>query len=221
LFRRRFLTLLVLAGVFAGNAGAGPRPTGEPATVDELVAEVQKTYAGVTSVRANFTQTTRNQVTGAAEAQKGRLLMQRPRRLRIEIGTPVRSAVVSDGATMWIYAAEVKQVIVQKELGGSSGVGVLLDDLGRLSELFTAELREGSGPRPGHLVHLVPRQAAAYKSIDLSVGKARYLLQRLVITDAMDGVTDMEFSGVLLNTPVAAAEFTFKAPPGVQVIQGG
>ena len=221
MLRRRFLPLLVLAAIFAGNAAAAPKPAGEPATVDALVAEVQKTYSGVNTVRANFTQTTRNQMSGAAEAQKGRLLMQRPRKLRIEIGTPVRSAVVSDGATMWIYAADVKQVIVQRELGGSSGVGVLLDDLGRLTELFTAELRESPGPRPGHLVHLVPKQPAAYKSIDLSVGKARYLLQRLVITDAMDGVTDMEFSGVLLNTPVTAAEFTFKAPPGVQVIQGG
>ena len=100
------------AGVIALPASAGtgattpsttaPGTTGtEPTTVDALVAAVQATYKGVNSIRAEFTQTAKNPMTGVEEKQRGRIALARPRKMRVEFGHPVKQAVVRDGATQW------------------------------------------------------------------------------------------------------------------------
>lgn len=210
------MTALVLTfGLSAGSVRAAP---GAPATVDELVDEVESTYQGVSSVRADFVQTVRNPMTGVQEKQRGRISMERPRKLRVELGLPVKSAVVSDGDRMWVYSSDQKQVIVQKEVGDASGMGILLEDLSRLGELFDAQLVHQQPPRPSYTVLLTPKKASGIKSLQLTFSKQRYLLQELVVTDAMDNVTEMDFSMVRLNVDVPDAEFVFQAPPGTQVI---
>jgi outer membrane lipoprotein-sorting protein len=40
-----------------------------------------------------------------------------------------------------------------------------------------------------------------------------------VITDATGGVSRMSFTGMVLGGDVPDAQFTFKAPPGITVVQ--
>lgn len=207
------LALLAPAPAFAA-------PAGEPTTLPEIIAAVQKTYAGVTAIRSDFQQTVKNPVTGVEEKQRGRIQLERPRKMRVELGLPLTNALVSDGTTQWIYAAASKQVIVQKVLGGGSGVENLIDDLGHLSELFEVTLVPASvPPKPVHQLTLKPRQAGGVKSLDLTIKKVSYLLQDLSITDATGGVVKMNFTGMVLGGDVPDALFTFKAPPGVTVVQ--
>lgn len=207
------LALLAPARAFAG-------PLGEPTTLPEIIAAVQKTYSGVTAIRSDFQQTVKNPVTGVEEKQRGRIQLERPRKMRLELGLPLANAVVSDGTTQWLYAADSKQVIVQKVLGDASGVMTLIDDLGHLSELFEVALVPASvPPKPVHQLTLKPRQAGGVKSLDLTIKKVSYLLQDLSITDATGSVVKMNFTGMLLGGDVPDALFTFKAPPGVTVVQ--
>lgn len=187
-------------------------------TVDEIVAGVQSTYKNVSSVRANFVQTTRNPITGKDEKKSGRILMERPRKMRIEVGMPMESAVVSDGATLWIYAAAQKQVIVQKETSTGAGLGVLLDDLGRLAELFDVSVTNQSAVSTVHTVNLVPKTAGQYKSVQITFTKDKYLLQELVLVDQTDGRTEMDFTGIVMGGDIADTNFSFKAPAGVTVV---
>ncbi len=211
------LALLAPARAFAG-------PAGEPTTLPEIIAAVQKTYAGVTAIRSDFQQTVKNPVTGVEEKQRGRIQLERPRKMRLELGLPLANAVVSDGTTQWLYAASSKQVIVQKLLGSASGVETLIDDLGHLSELFEVTLvppgvPPGVPPKPVHQLTLKPRQAGGVKSLDLTIKKVSYLLQDLNVTDATGSVVKMNFTGMVLGGDVPDALFTFKPPPGVTVVQ--
>lgn len=191
----------------------------DPTTVDQLVAAVQTTYKSVTTIRADFMQTAKNPMTGVEEKLHGRIALERPRKMRIEFGVPMKQAVVSDGVTQWLYSADQKQVIVQKDLGGSTGVAQLLDDLGRLGELFDVAMAPAANPpKPFHVVTLKPKQPGSVKSVVLALTKQKYVLQDLTIVDATDSTTKMSFTMVRLNGDIPDLEFNFKAPVGTTVV---
>ncbi len=209
---------LVVSLVAPASALALP---GEPTTAKDVVSAVQATYAKVTAVRADFTQVTTNMLTGVEEKKRGRIQLERPRKMRLELGLPVEFALVSDGATQWVFSAPQKQLVVQKVLGTSSSGSVdrLIDDLGQLGDLFDVVLLPAATPpKPTHVLTLKPKTPNGVKQIELVVKKQSYLLQDLTITDANDGVTKMGFTGVVLGGDVPDVQFVFKAPPGVTVV---
>ncbi len=209
---------LALVLMFAAPRPCVASPT-DPATVPELVAAVEGTYKGVNSIRAEFTQASKNPLTGIEESVKGRIALERPRKMRAEFGVPVKQAIVMDGATQWLYSADQKQVIVQKDLGGANPVSSLIDNLGQLDELFDVTMAAPSNPaKQVHVVTLKPKQAGAIKSLELTVTKQKYLLQELVVIDQADSVTRMSFTLVRTNIDIPDVEFSFKAPPGVTVV---
>lgn len=200
-------------------AAPPPPPAREPTTVKEVVAAVQGTYAKVNAVRAEFTQTSKNPMTGVEEKKKGRIQLERPRKMRLEIGTPIETAFVTDGATQWIFSAPQKQLFVQKVLGGGTGMEKLLDDLSQLDQLFDVALAPpATPPKPAFSLTLKPKAPGGMKQIELVVRKQSYQLQDLVMTDAADAVTRMSFVGMVLGGDIPDTQFAFKAPPGVTVV---
>lgn len=216
----RWLRIAVCLAAFVGfPASAAASPT-DPETVSEVVSAVEQTYQGVTTIRADFTQVVKNVSMGTEDRQRGRLTLERPRKLRVELGAPVQSAVVSDGKTLWVYSVKSKSVVETPELGGGAGMGVLLDDLTQLDELFDVSLVVDK-TKPSHTVRLVPKQPGQFKSLVITVSKQKYLLQELVLVDQMDNQTQMSFQNIRLNQDVPDSEFVFVAPAGVQVIKTG
>lgn len=193
-------------------------PPAEPKTLPELISAVQATYKGVSAVRSDFLQSTKNPATGVEYKESGRILLERPRKYRMEMGLPLSSAVVSDGTTMWVYAAAAKQVTVQKELGTGAGPVQLIDDLGRLAELFDATLLPPTTPpKPVYQLALKPKTPGAYKQIDLTLKKQTYLLQELGLTTSTGDFVKLTFTGMVLGGDIPDTQFAFKAPPGVTV----
>ena len=216
----RLLASFALCAAFAAPAVVSAVPPGEPKTVAELVPLVQAIYKGVQTVRADFTQTAVNAMTGVEEKQRGRLLLERPRKYRVEIGLPLKAAVVGDGTTQWLYTADTKQVIVQKELGTGGGPVQLIDDLGRLNDLFDATLAPASSPpKPFYQLTLKPKTAGAVREMNVTLRKQTYHLSELNITDTTGAITRMSFSAMVLGGDIPDLQFSFKAPLGVTVVQ--
>jgi len=214
----RSFAVAALAVVLAAPAYVSAAPPVEPKTLPELIAAVQATYKGVTAVRTDFVQVAKNPATGVEQRVPGRILLERPRKYRVEMGLPMAQALVSDGATMWVYSAEAKQLTIQKEIGTGAGPAQLIDDLSRLSELFDATLAPpASPPKPIYQLSLKPKTAGAYKQIDLTIKKQSYLLQELDLVDVTGGTTQMSFTGMVLGGDIPDTQFAFKAPPGVTV----
>lgn len=219
--RRALLTVLTLVAVaLTGIPVAGASP--ENPTLEEILEGVADTYRNVQSIRAEFTQIRRDPVTQAEDRQKGKLALKRPRKLRLEIVSPTPSTFMTDGQTQWFYSPAQKQVIEQADLGASSGsgMGVLLEDMGKLGDLFTVTLPDTRSATT-HTLHLVPKQAGLFQALDLTLTRQKYLLQDLVLVDTMGATTEMHFTSVKLDAGVPDAEFVFVAPPGVQVIKAG
>jgi outer membrane lipoprotein carrier protein len=213
------------AALFLGCALAGPvlaQAPADPASVNTLIDGVEAAYSGATSIRAEFVQVDRSKALGTEVRQRGKISLERPRKVRVDMGLPVTQTYVSNGTTMWAYSVKDKQVFESPELGGGGGMGILLEDLSRLGELFTVTvLPEDPAAKQSVTVQLVPRQAGAFKTIRLTLSKQKYVLQQLVLVNQMDDVTEMTFSAVTMNKDIPDAEFQFVAPAGVQVIKSG
>jgi outer membrane lipoprotein carrier protein len=198
----------------AAQAGAP-----SPSNSQELVAEVKRTYSGTTSIRAEFVQVARNTVTGKQQREKGKISLERPRKMRLEMGVPLQQLLVSDGYALWLYSVRDKLAMQVQEQASAGGMGVLLDDLSRIDEVFKVELLPSSNDRVV-AARLTPRTPGAYTSLELTFSRKRYELEKLVLTGAAGDVTEMTFQGVKMNQDIPDQDFVFVPPAGVQVSKG-
>lgn len=229
--RRLLVSLAQLALIIGGfnvaytSFAASPAPAGTTAastdSVAQVIAGVKSTYQNVTSIKADFSQSVSNAAMGSEQHQRGRISLERPRKLRIEVGTPTESMVISDGKTLWVYSVASKSVMETPELGGGGDVGALLEDLSRIDEIFDVRLVEDKPPKATQTVTLSPRKPGQFKSLRLSMLRQKFTLTDLVMVDQFDTVTSMSFTNVKLNQDLPDSDFLFKAPAGVQVIKSG
>jgi outer membrane lipoprotein carrier protein len=205
------LTLLVISPATAAPAAPTPQ---------QVIAEVKAAYAGTNSLRAEFVQVVKSKATGKEVREKGRIEMERPRKLRVEMGTPTQQLMVTDGTSMWVYSVKDKVAAQMPDLGQASSAGVVLEDLSRIDEVFNVEIVPGKNDR--HVVaRLTPRQAGPFASLVLTFNRKKYELDALQLTSAMGDVTEMRFNGVRTNQDIPDANFTFTPPAGVSVTKAG
>lgn len=189
-------------------------------TADELVKKVEARYADVTSMSASFVQTTRNELFGD-ETMSGQLLVKRPAMMRWsfgEAGKTPEKLFVTDGKKMWIYTAEDAQVIVYEDIAAQrSTADSLLTSMDKLSEQF--DITVVSSGAEGHQLALAPHEEAQFKKVELTL-TADLTVEKVVITDTFDNVTELGFTEVKLNVAPSDDRFVFQVPSGVDVIQG-
>lgn len=198
--------VVLLAG---GDAHAGAPPSAA-----QVIAGVKARYRDATSVRATFVQVVTNKALGQSSRDQGRLALERPRKMRVDVGA---QTILSDGSHLWFYDQKGKTLTQVPDAGGS-GYAALLDDLGRLDELFEVSVVAPPGVKAGKSwdLHLVPRTPGSFKSLDVRVGGGRYELERLVITDPLDNVTELTFRGVRMDQDIPDREF--QPPAGARTL---
>lgn len=209
--------LLILTAVSPSTAW-GAEPASLSADVSGVVDRVQDRYADVEVMQASFVQVTKSPYYGE-ERQQGTVVLQRPSKMRWLFDDSGKQ-FVTDGDTMWIYTPAAKQVLRFKDFSAQSDTAnSLLQSLHKVGELFEVELL-ASELEGGHTLSMVPKDATAktqVKSLVLHLDST-LLMQKLVITDPSDSVTDMTFSGVQLGGTVPEGTFRFEIPDGVEVI---
>ncbi len=70
------------------------------------------------------------------------------------------------------------------------------------------------------MLDLSPRSAEAgnFKQLRISFTKRKLLVDRVLLTDQFDNVTDLTFSQVKLDAKVEDDKFAFQIPAGAEVI---
>ena len=207
---RRF-ALLVLS-VIATPAFAG-------SDVDAVIKGVEAAYSDVSSLKADFVQVTRSAAMGDETKQQGQVFLKRPKMMRWEFTQPAGNTFVTNGATMWVWSAAEKQVIVSKT-GGASGQGMaqLLDDLNRLGELFDASLVDNTGHPNSVVLALTPKTEAGFQKLTLRLASAGYEVEHVVMLDAFGNEVELSFNRVTLNPEIQTDRFTFAIPDGATVL---
>lgn len=178
----------------------------KPAVSSQLT-EAVAALRGISTMRANFTQTDRN-----GQSMNGVITLQRPGKIRFQYAPGIPLLVVSDGSALTMVDYEVKQV--QRWPIRNSPLGVLLDpnrDVSRYGKLqatndrnvIAVEVRDRAHPEFGVITLIFVRKASAPGGLELT---------SWVALDSQNKRTTVRLSGHQYGVAVAANAFRYNDP---------
>lgn len=212
-----------------------------PAPLKNVVAALEKGYAGLQDVQADFSQKTT--IAGVNRDQKGsgEVLLKRPASatamFRFNYAKP-KQQIVSNGKQVWFYTPENKQVLVNSVAamfaGGNSIALSYLTGLGHVSRdfdiAFAAEPQDKNG---NYQLELTPKKPSpVLAKLQLTVSSAAvdqvqasgevsniFPIVSSVVHDAGGNRTRIDYSRPRVNKGLSDGTFNFKIPKGVEVVK--
>ncbi len=231
-----FMTAVIMLAASAATAATG-------ATPKEVVATLEKGYAALTDLQADFSQRTTVTSLSREERGSGELFIKKgggaAAMFRFNYTKP-RQQIVSNGKTVWYYLPDSKQVMVSDVAtlfaGGNAIALSYLTGMGRLSADFTVSFAdEGRDTKGNYVLELVPRkknQVVAKLRLTVSAraveefrasGKVHdpFPIVSSVVYDQFGNRTRIDYSRIRVNRGIGSERFSFKVPAGVEVIKPG
>ena len=171
--------------------------------LDRVVAALR----GISTMKADFTQTDRN-----GQSVRGELTLKNPGRIRFEYEKGVNMLVVSNGSRLTLIDYDVNQV--QSWPIGNSPLGALLDpkrDVKRYGELqptsnpnvISVAVKDPKKPEYGTFTFVFVRDAEAPGGLELN---------SWVALDAQNKRTTVRLSNQRYGVSVADSAFTYRDP---------
>ena len=131
---------------------------------------------------------------------------------------------MSDGAKLWIYTPELKQVNVTAAPQALAGpAGSFLQGLGQVREHFHARFLNPAQPTDAEglvVLDLTPKRPQPLLArLIVSVDPKTWLVRQAVVHDELGNTVTVRFGETVVNSGVPDALFVFVPPPGVAVVQ--
>ncbi len=169
----------------------------------------------ISAMQANFSQTVRARKR-VIQRTRGTMAMQRPELFRWHIQKPMDQLVITNGKTVWIYDKDLQQVRIRKaDRDKDLNPAQLLSGRGNtLVRYYTVERKD----EPPYVnFALRPRNRRLNFTYLLFRFKGNVLLQ-MQLVDQIGQNSDVRFSAIKINRPLARRQFYFTPPAGVDVI---
>lgn len=177
---------------------------------------VQQYFQGLKSLQAEFVQTIYDDKNRVLETSSGTVFMQKPGRFRWDYQQPAKQIIVADGARLWLYDSELKQVTVRLlDKALSATPLALLSGAAPLEEAFTvgaASQRDG-----WQWYELRPKEEQAEFKL-LRVAFSGEVLKAIELEDVFNQRTRLNFERLQRNVAIDASLLRFTPPPGVDVV---
>ena len=212
-----------------------------PASLKDVVSALEKGYAGLQDVQADFSQKTTISAVNREQKGSGEVLLKRPASatamFRFNYSKP-KQQIISNGKQVWFYTPENKQVLVNSVAamfaGGNSIALSYLTGLGHVSRdfniTFASEPRDKNG---NYQLELTPKKASAILArLQLTVSseavvqmqasgevKNIFPIVSSIVHDAGGNLTRIDYSRARVNKGIDNGKFNFKIPEGVEVIK--
>ncbi len=169
------------------------------------------------TISGNFSQLTLDSTGTQLQEASGQMVLQRLGLFRWHTNPPLEQLLVSNGEKVWLYDPDLMQVTVQNMDQRLTHTPALLlsGDVSKISENFAISYQEA-----GEVVDftLIPTaKDTLFDTLRLSFRGG--VINDMQLQDAVGQRTNILFSAVKVNQPVAASEFVFEAPAGVDVIE--
>jgi outer membrane lipoprotein carrier protein len=191
----------------------------------QLASAIQRHYDQVRDFRADFTHSYTGGVLRKKTVESGHVAVRKPGRMRWTYTQPEEKVFVSDGAKLYSYIPDDKQVYVATVPPDDQATtpALFLAGKGNLLRDFAAEaVTVPDAPAGSVALKLTPkRPEREYEWLDLVVDRATFQLRMLVTSDQQGGVSAFSFTNLRENTGIADKEFLFVMPRGVDVITEG
>ncbi|MFQ5585869.1 MAG: outer membrane lipoprotein chaperone LolA [Thermodesulfobacteriota bacterium] len=194
-------------------------PTTPAETLDTIVSRLQKRYEGIRELSADFTQETISKGMRETLTSSGRVYFRKPGMMRWEYDTPEGDLLISDGTTIWLFQADLNQVIESSaDVTTTSIARNFLAGMGSIREDFDLSLYGVTGER--YRLGLTPKNSTpSIERLSIDINKASFLVVRTVVLDRFGNETRVAFKNVKTGGPLDASLFTFTPPEGVVVVR--
>ncbi len=219
-----------------GTAGAGspgapgtasPASSGGAAQTDDgarILTRAATKYAGVRTMRADFSMATTNPLLRTTTNSAGRIYQQRPDRIALRFTEPAGDIMLSDGTWFWVYTPSTnKDQALRAPAGGGGARAVDLqaqflgDPVKRFSHTLHAP--ESVNGRMADVLTLVPRGDEPFRSLKVWIDREDALARRFEVTERNGVVRRMVLQHLQVNPTIAAEIFRFTPPAGVRVLE--
>ena len=215
---------LVVAAV-AGLLSAGPpvrlsAQQDASAIVDRAVAAFQE----VTTLRADFTQTVRDEMIGTNSTSRGEFMQQRPNRFSMRWRQPAGDVILSDGRWLWVYLpSTTPNQVVKSQVSNLPGQSpdVVAEFLSRPQERFTISYAraEPVSRRDADVVSFVPKQPGGpYRRVLLWIDRQDNLPHQVEITEASGAIRRVTLDRLRINGALPSSAFVFRPPAGARIV---
>jgi outer membrane lipoprotein carrier protein len=219
------VTNVRVLGILALLLAAGSGGSAQSRTPDSVARDIQQKYDRVRDFSSDFVHTYRGGVLKQQASERGKLLVKKPGKMRWEYSAPERKLFVSDGAKIYSYIPQDKQVTVSSMPQGDQAPtpAMFLTGNGDITRDFTPSFDNVADAPAGTLqLKLVPKRAEAeYDSLTLVVDAKTLDLRMLITNDSQGGRSTFSFSNLKENTGLADNQFVFQMPRNVDVITAG
>jgi outer membrane lipoprotein carrier protein len=179
---------------------------------------LQQFVQNVDTLTARFEQVQKDEQGKLLQTSSGRLSLARPGKFRWAYEKPYQQLMVCDGKTLWHYDPDLAQVLVRPAGATLQGTPAqLLTDRAALEKYFNVtKLPDDAGAQ--HLRLLPKAKDGDFRSVELWLKAGTP--QRMRFEDPLGGASEVTFSDIRTNGPVAADAFRFEIPKGTEVISG-
>lgn len=211
---------LILAS--AAILATSPLPAQAP---EAVVQRAVKAYSKIKTIRASFTQTVTNPLTGSDVASRGEMQQSIPGRLSIEFSDPAGDRIVADGKVVWLYLPSTNPgQVIRAHVGDNGRANVpdvtswFLDSPQTRYKMTSA----GTASIAGHATHVVKLvsidSTIPFQRATVWIDDDDALIRQFETTDANGLSRRITITSIQPNAKLDAGIFAFVPPGGVRVI---
>ena len=217
----RLFLLVALVASSAANLAAQDSSAAAPLTPGALLDRTAAQYRKAHTIRAAFEQTLTGAGTGAKHPSRGEYF-QNGSRFALRFSDPAGDAIVSDGASLWLYLpSSAKGQVIKMPSQAGEGLDIISELLGApKSSYIVAKWREE--PVDSHattVLTLSPRKNdMPFTHATVWIGNSDGLIWQLETVEQSGLTRRVRFASVNFDVDLPADALTFTVAPGVKVI---
>lgn len=191
-------------------------------SADAVMDRAVAAYSRLSSMRAGFTQTLTNPLTGSTQTTSGVILRKKPNLLSINFESGDR--VAADGSALWVYLPSSTPGQVMRMPAKGSGAAAIdpageFLDSPRTRFTVTSSGTATLAGRPTHAVTLVPRrQNPNFTSAKVWIDDADSSIRQFDIETANGLKRHVVITSFTANPAISRASFRFVVPKGAKVV---
>jgi outer membrane lipoprotein carrier protein len=189
-------------------------------TLEQILNRVEKHYTGK-SFQAEFIQESTIKAMDIVDFASGKIFVRYPGMMRWEYEKPEKQIIITDGHKLWIYRPSDNQVLTGiAPAFFSDGKGAsFLSDIKLIRQKFKISL-ENSKEGFFYELKLQPLEKRLdVTDIRLSVTKNTFTVIRIITYNSYGDENRIEFANHQFDVKLEDSLFSFKIPPGADVVQ--
>ena len=189
-------------------------------TLEQILDRVEKHYTG-RSFQAEFIQESTIKAMDIVDFSSGKVFVRYPGMMRWEYEKPEEQIIITDGHKLWIYRPTDNQVLTGSAPSFfSDGKGAsFLSDIKLIRSKFKISLENSKEPFFYGLKLEPLEKKLDVTDIRLSITKSSYTAVRIVTYNSYGDENRIEFANHRFDVKLDDSLFSFKIPPGVDVLQ--